>query len=381
MSALRLLVAVSILVLAFGALHGLDVSAPEADESSVAVETCESLPDYERMVSRVERIKGMELQRNVTICTEETTGGIDTRAERGQFGRLEAPELGFFGVSGVVNRRHRTSLGHTAFSPGGGPVEIFLANESVVRNVSWISYEALVAHELSHAVEIPPPSATSATIDGESAGPRTTDGLLAGRAVSNGVAMYVADVYVTRYGGYLNVSALGAGHRNWKQRVGQSTYLAGYRYSEQTNRRTVPRYNDVNSTSQLLHPDETIARSGRLPRPNLSMDSLEHVRTDRVGELFVRELFESSGVESERAAAAAAGWTNDRIDYYRADDSTVVSWRVTWQNASERTEFVETYDSVYDYERVDALGSVDCETPGRYLSASDDAVTVVRCGD
>ncbi|WP_158057760.1 hypothetical protein [Halorussus halophilus] len=97
--------------------------------------------------------------------------------------------------------------------------------------------------------------------------------------------------------------------------------------------------------------------------------------------MFLRETLRSKGVSSERAVAAADGWTNDRMDYFQTNESTVVTWRVTWQNADERAEFVETYDSVYDYERVNSLDAVSCREPGRYLTTSKKTVTVVQCGD
>ncbi|WP_135828755.1 hypothetical protein [Halorussus halobius] len=332
------------------------------------------------MAARVEEIKGTQLERNVSMCVEREEGGIDTTPNQGQFARIGEPGLSFFGLDVTPNSRVRSSLGHTSVSLNGGPVEIFLANESVVENVSWISYEGLVAHELSDASRIPAEIPDDVPRNEQATPPQTTDGLLSQQALANGVSLYVADRYVERYGGHLNVSVLDANESNWKRRVVQSAYSSGYRYSVQTNQRSIPETSTPNSTAQILHPNREIDVV-RLPeRPNLSIDSVEHVKSDRVGELFLRGTFRTNGVSAERAAAAAAGWTNDRLDHYRADNSTVVSWRVTWQNASERAEFVETYDAVYDYERVEAIREVDCGEPGRYLSASQNAVTVLQCG-
>lgn len=350
-------------------------------EESVTVETCGALPDYdfERMVSRVERIKGTQLKRNLTMCTEQRSGGIDTTPNREGFARIEKSGLSFFGLDADTNTQRRSSLGHTTFSPSGGPIEIFLANESVVESVTWISYEGLVVHELSDAIEIPPRAADRSATSRQGAMPQTTDEILARQALSNGVSLYVSDLYVEAYGGQLNVTALNVGDRNWKRQLIQSVYYSGYRYSSETDRRTIPETNRPNSTAQILHPNETVRVNGFPKRPNLSMDSLERVRTDRIGELFLRETLRSKGVSEARAAAAAGGWTNDRMDYYRANKSTVVSWRVTWQNAEEMAEFVETYDAVYDYERVNAARSVTCEERSRYLSTSEKTMTVVLC--
>lgn len=374
----------TVAVLAVGLLAGCyGVGSPDAasDGPEVTVSVCESSPDYdyERMVERVEEMKGRQLKRNLTICTEQSAGGIDTTPSR-TFARITEPGLSFFGLDATTNAGQRSSLGHTTFSPSGGPIEIFLADQTVVENVSWISYEALVAHELSDAIKVPRTVTNDATVNERESTRLTTDEILARQALANGVSMYVADLYVDQYGGHLNVSALDADERNWKRRVVQSAYAAGYRDSERTDRRTVPTAGRPNSTARILHPNETVSVTGLPPRPNLSMDSLERVRTDRIGELFLREAFESEGLSAERAAAAADGWTNDRMDYYRANGSTVLTWRVTWEDADERTEFVEAYGAVYDYRRADAFEAVDCGGAGRYLAASGNSVTVLSCG-
>lgn len=372
-------------VLAVVFLAGCQAAGPPdtaSDGPEVTVSACDSLPDYdyERMVERVEEIKGTRLERNLSICTEQSSQGIDTTPSR-QFARIGASGLSLFGLDPTTDSRKRSSLGYTEFSPSGGPVAVFLANESVVENVSsWVSYEGLVAHELSHAVELRGEVPENATANRQTTMRLTTDEILARQAVSNGVAMHVTELYVERYGGWQNVSALAGDAGNWKRQVVQSVYASGYRYAERTDRRTVPRRNRPNSTAQILHPNETVTVTELPARPDLSMDSLKHVRTDRVGELFLRETFESEGLGTERAAAAADGWANDRMDYYRANGSTVVTWRVVWESTDDRAEFLDAYDTVYDYRRVDAVQSVDCGESGRYLAPSGNAVAVVSCG-
>lgn len=362
---------------------GLYATTPEQinGERDVTIETCEALPDYnfEKIVTRVERIKGAELERNLSICVEQTTDGIDTTPNEGQFARVEEPGLSLFDLDATKHSQQRSSLGHMSFSPSGGPIEIFLANERVVQNVSWISYEGVVAHEVSDAIEVPEdiPERTASTE--RASRPQTTDEILAQQAFTNGISTYVADLYVERYGGHLNVSSLNTDYRNWKHRLVQSLYYRGYRYSEQTDQRTIPEEDRPNSTAQLLRPNETVRVTGFPSRPNLSIDSLEHYRTDRIGELFLQEVLESKGVSSERATGATDGWTNDRMDYYRTNGSTVVTWRVTWENEDEKEEFVEVYDTVYDYERVDALTSISCRESNRYLTTSENSLTVVAC--
>ena len=362
-------------------LYATDGSNRETPTRNVSVEACEELPDYdyERMLSRVEEIKRMQMRRNVTLCTERGPTGIDTTPDGDRFARVEKSGLALFGLNADANSESRSSLGHTEFSPSGGPIEIYLANESVVENVSWISYEGLVAHELSDAVEASAATARDSTANGTAAIPRTTDAILARQSLSNGVSLYVSHLYVEQYGGRLSVAGLYAGEKNWKRRIVQSVYDAGYRYSEQINQRTVPETNLPNSTAAILHPNETWRVTGTPARPNLSIAPLEHVRTDRVGELFLRATLRSKGVDPERAVVAADGWSNDRMDYYSANGTAVVTWRVQWQSADERAEFLEAYDAAYDFERVNSLRSVGCGEPGRYLSTSEETVTVVQC--
>lgn len=375
---------VAVLTLAlFAGVYATESPNSADDERSASVETCDSLPDYdyERMVERVEDIKGERLKRNLSICVERKGQGIDTTPSRSRFARIEEPGLSFFGLDADVNSKSRSSLGHMELSPSSGQIEIFLANESVVKSIPWISYEGLVTHEMSDAIEatVAVSMSSNVTANSQATAPQTTDAMLARQALSNGVSLYVSDLYVRRYGGHLNASALSATEKNWKRQVVQSVYYYGYRYAEQTDRRTVHETTTPNSTTQILHPNETRSVTGVPTRPNLSVDSLEHVRTDRIGELFVRAALRSKGVSPARAAAAADGWANDRMDYYRANGSTVVTWRVRWQNTGERAEFIGAYDEVYDYERVKTLDSVDCEKSGRYLTVSENAVTVLQC--
>lgn len=359
-------------------------SSPDTiqNEQQVSVEACEAVPDYdyEQMVSRVEQIKGKELRRNVSICTEQTSGGISTTPSRGQFASLDESGLAFFRLTTTTDSQRRSSLGHMTFSPSGGPIEIYLANQTVVGDVSWISYEALVAHELSDAIRIAGGHFGNTTVDERPTLPRTTDETLARQALANGISMYVADLYVEQHGGHLNVSALSSGERNWKRQLIQSVYASGYRYAEQTDRRTVFKTNRPNSTAQLLHPKETMNVTGFPPRPKPVMESVEHVRTDRIGELFVREVFESKGVSRKRATVAADGWTNDRMDYFRIGNETIITWRVTFRDEDDRSEFVETFDTVYDYQRVRTLQSAGCNKRDRYLATAEKSVTVLWCG-
>lgn len=359
------------------------VSSPDAveDQQNVTVNACDSLPDYdyERMVERVEEIKGMQLKRNLSICVEQSSDGIDATTDQRQFAYVEESGLSFFGLGPTANSGRRSSLGHTEMSLNGGPVRIFLANESVVEDISpWVSYEGLVAHELSHAIDDSHLRRRANDSVESVEARRTTDWLLANRAVGEGSATYVSRQYVQQYGGTVNVSKLEEDERGWKHQILVSVYSEGYRYSR-SREVTSPTRRRVNSTAKILHPARTEDPSGLPARVKLSIESPEHVRSDRVGELFIREVLRFRGLGQGRATDAAKGWANDRLDYYQGDGFTVVTWRVLWRTERDRSEFVTAYDATYNYTRANSISSISCNDPGRYLITSGKTVTVVSC--
>lgn len=348
--------------------------------SQISLTVCEDLNgyDFEQMLRRVETIKEMELERNLTICTEQTRGGIDTTSAEKRFAYLREPGLSFFELSSPTDTGKRSSIGYTTTPLDDDPIKITLASESVVKNVSWTSYEALIVHELSHAVD----NSHLNTSENESTTGKkvyqTTDWLLANQAISEGSAIHVSNTYAQKYDGALAVSELGGSNRSWKHRTLISVYSSGYRYSKSKNITSSTRHR-VNSTAQVLHPKRT-NDPGKLPaRPNLTIESLEHVRTDRVGELFLREVLYQKNESERNAITAAKGWKNDRLDIYRGDDFDVVTWRVVWQSKRDRSEFLAMYDSIYEYTEVDSLEAITCESSDRYLVTKERTVSIVLC--
>lgn len=370
-----------LLVLSAGAFISNNEGTVE-NHSQISVSACEDLDKYDfgQMLHRVEKIKGMGLGKNLTICTEQTGNGIDTTSDEKRFAYLREPGLSFFELNSPTDTEKRSSIGYTTTPLNGGPIRITLANESVVENVSWISYEALIAHELSHAIDN-----SHLRLDANESNRRvevlqTTDWLLANRAVSEGTAMYVSELYVREYGGELTVSELGKGDRNWKHRILVSVYSDGYRYSKNRDITSNTEHR-VNSTAQILHPEKTNDPSTLPARPHISIKSLEHVRTDRVGELFIREVLRFKGLDTDKATTATEGWANDRLDYYQGENFDVVTWRVAWQTNRDRSEFLAAYDATYKYTRVDSLKSITCEKSGRYLVTAEKTIIVVSCSD
>lgn len=351
----------------------------ETDSSQVSITVCERADGYhfEQALRRVENIKNAEMKRNLTVCTEQTATGIDTTSGERRFASLRSPGLSFFELESQTNTGVRTSIGYTTFSPDGGPITVRFADESVVENVSWLSYETLVAHEFSHAIDDSHLQLKDSNSTRKVEVRRTTDWLLANRAISEGSATYVSELYVEQYGGKLNVSKLGEDSRGWKHRILVSVYSEGYRYSKRTGI-TSSNGHRVNSTAAVLHP--TTEDPSQFPaKSNFSSESYEHARVDRVGELFIREMLRSKGLSSAQATYASEGWTNDRLDYYRSNSSDVVTWHVVWQTQRDRSEFVTAYNATYQYTRVNTVESITCDKPGRYLATSEKSVTVVSC--
>lgn len=371
---------VFLLLFGGGIFVGADVD-DTTDYTPHSVTVCEGLEehDFEQMVHRVGKIKDMKMARNLTVCTERSAGEVDLTSDERRFAYLRAPELAFFDLEPRTGTGKRTSLGYTTLPlDDDRPIKIVLANESVVKDATWVSYEALIAHELSHAIENSHFRHQTNVSNRQARVARTTDWLLANRALSEGTATYVSERYVQRYGGRVNVSKLGSDNRGWKHHILVSVYSEGYRYSKHT-RTTSVGMRRVNSTAEILHPKQADSANRLLSRTNVSIRSLEHVRDDRVGELFVREVFELNGLTTARARTAAEGWVNDRLDYYRGDEFEVVTWRVVWQTEDDRNEFLSAYRATYNYTKVPSVQTIDCNSPGRYLVTSQKTITVVSC--
>ena len=358
------------------------VQAPQATHSSEkTVTVCDHVDghDFERILDRVERIKRVEMSSNVSICTESSANGIGTTPVGNRFAGVEAAGLALFELNDTTDTSARTSLGHISFVPGGNHVEVTLANERVVENVSWISHEALVAHELSDAIYASSLSASANESNEQPRVRRTTDYLLAKQAFTNGISMYVADIYVQKYGGHLNVTSLRDGDSNWKLQVVESLYYWGYRYASQQDVRNHTTGEKITKTAQLLHPADSFSDASTPERPSLGMRNVQHVRTDSVGELFILNVFRVKGVQPRTAVRAADGWVADRMDYYRRNGTEFVTWRTVWKDRAERDEFLSAYERAYDFTEVDSVRAVDCNAPGRYLDTNRNDVTIVQC--
>lgn len=94
----------------------------------------------------------------------------------------------------------------------------------------------------------------------------------------------------------------------------------------------------------------------------------EEVDATPVGQATISIMLEHFGVASNEARAAADGWGGDRVVVAEGPDGEfAVAWTLTWDAASDATEFVDAYESVVG--ALDFPASVTELPDGRVLVA------------
>lgn len=101
------------------------------------------------------------------------------------------------------------------------------------------------------------------------------------------------------------------------------------------------------STEQVLHPEKYDRREAPLPvsLPDLSVVAGEgwtHLRTNTLGELYLRVLIEQYG-DAETARAAASGWGGDRWQVLTRGAETALVLRTVWDTEADAREFLSAY--------------------------------------
>lgn len=251
--------------------------------------------------------------------------------------------------------------------------------------------EAVLVHEYAHAVLIADERYGSALA--ELPAGSSLDRRRAHQAMTEGSAVFVADAYADRHLPKLNETGETMSEYRRSSELSRfvgSPYLFGGRHFERrldspANVTQVYR-NPPDTTEQLLHPSVVDSE----PPRNLSVTAtqsgnLSLARGDTLGEAFVRDLL-GAHVPEPRAAAAAAGWGNDRAftlwDMGSNGSARNYLWVSRWDDARNATEFERTFA---DY--MDARGERLAD--GRWATedyqfglqrASDETVVVVVGG-
>lgn len=243
--------------------------------------------------------------------------------------------------------------------------------------------ERVLAHEYAHLVQY---RTTMLPWRGRLDQPRlTTDRLKTRRSLVEGGAVFVADAYTERYLDIRSNSAYARGlYRN-----GSATYrsaLAPYVFGDQYVEHRIDDPSNL-SAAYENHPQTTeqvIHNYSRDAEPPASLavtasagsDDWAYLGNNTLGELTTRTALDTE-LGRERAAAAAAGWGDDRLIIYRhATDKRRYGWAwvMRWDNASEADE-LEAALSVYaDARHADSRRSFRVE-------AVDDRTVALVFGD
>ncbi|MBX0286222.1 hypothetical protein EGH22_07775 [Halomicroarcula sp. F28] len=214
--------------------------------------------------------------------------------------------------------------------------------------------ERVLAHEYAHLVQY---RTTMLPWQGRLNPPRlTTDEFNARRSLVEGGAVFVADAYTEQYlAVQTNTAFAREQYRNGSatHRLVLAPYVFGSQYVD--SRIDDPANLSAAYESYPRTTEQVIHNYSRAEEPpaNLTVratgsDVWEHRGNNTLGEMTTRAALDTE-LDRERAAAAAAGWGNDRLVVY--EHATNESrygwvWVMRWDNASETDEL---RDALLDY--------------------------------
>lgn len=336
--------------------------------------------DLELIVHRVDELRGGNDQIHRIVIhvggmEDHSTSAVSTG---GSFVNIGPQALSLVGFRGQSSDSDLQTLAVTSMRPGSRNVSIYLPTLSRLATLDGPSYEFVLAHELGH---IPLRSREVRGQDRNVTRQITTDYILARRAISEGVATRVGVRYTERYGGSVDPSVFQPDDDGWRSRALSAVYFEGYRYASSETLNSTADAIEVNSTAAVLHPNESISVAERPEEPfgERFHRQYERVFSDRVGELLIRELLVSRGIDRQTAATAAAGWRNGRLDRYVGGGRTVTAWTTVWENQTERRAFLDAYREAVTVESVEQFDTERCGSDTRYVVIQDERVVVFRC--
>jgi hypothetical protein len=348
-------------------------------------------PDYDpaEVLRRVETLRGLSATENVTLHEyDEAESGTHDVQDR--FGAIRPAGARTLQLYSNASTDRRQPLGYTVDRDS---VHVYLMNASDVAQYG-VSQEAVLAHELVHALQFQHDLLTPSRTDFRSQFQRwTTDARLVTTALVEGDAMWVTEQYLDRHDrGNYSVADYNRtlARAAWPHSVAGLPYYYGYRYYEATGsspeERTATLAQPPNVTAELLHPDASIAPAPLPDAPDINdADKLKQYHTDTVGELVVRHAFRMNGLSFARSADLAEGLANDRMYYYVAEAARgpTTHWVTVWENASEAREFAGGWRALLRENGAESVGDTlhvpaSDEASGLYyvIEQDDDAVRV-----
>lgn len=202
--------------------------------------------------------------------------------------------------------------------------------------------EGVLAHEFAHSILLR--AAPEQPVG-------SPDASFAGKATVEGAAEYVQAAYERRYLGRAP-SPIDSLPRNPEAAYFLGRYHYGYKYFQarvdDPSEVAAVHADPPNTSEQVLHgyaPAEEPPREFRVSaaRDHLSSDAAwRYAGSDRLGEITLL-LTLRTRLSTERAAAGAAGWGNDRLVTFEGDDRRGFAWVVRWDDAANATEFAEAF--------------------------------------
>jgi hypothetical protein len=323
-----------------------------ATDEAVEIETDGFDPEYDpaTVLNRVELLRGLSATQGITLHEYDAEEGppYDVRDTFGAIRPVGAQTLQLY--SNATTER-RQPLGYTVERQAA--VHVYLLNESDLAE-HGVSQEAVLAHEFVHALQFQHDLLTPSRRQFQSEFDRwTTDTRLVTTAIVEGDAMWVTEQYLGRYGdGDYSVGEYNRtlSRAAWPHSVAGTPYYYGYEFYESAGSSPADRSAAIegppNSTDELLHPGERVERAPLPASPEIpDAEKLTRFHTDTVGELVVRHALRMNGLSYARAADAADGWANDRMDYYAAAGAAgpATHWVTAWESETEAREFVAAW--------------------------------------
>jgi hypothetical protein len=145
------------------------------------------------------------------------------------------------------------------------------------------------------------------------------------------------------------------------------------------------------SSEQVLHPEKYLA--GESPREveadaeGFADEGWRLTATTPLGEVGVRGLL-MTGVQTEEARRAAAGWGGDRSFLFEREGHTpLFVWKSVWDTARDAQEFFRAYNAVLGQRAAPGAPPGESERVWREgglvtrVRVEGEAVTVVRCSE
>lgn len=359
----------------------LGTTGPKADQSALDTQT--PSPESNTLLvneSRVyDRVASL-LDSNVSQPSLEIVDA--TRLGASQY-RLQEP------FSRVLLGVNDTTFHPAAYyNPDAHKVVVVRPDGRPANATNESQLKLTLAHEYAHAITLTENryrQAMTNSVVGD-----TTDTLQIRRAMREGTAVYVSEVYADRY--LENTSEVRQLSREYRRsrpllRYVLGPYVFGARYFNQTldSPANLPEAyrHPPKTTEQLIH---AYNGSAELPTPlNVTVETGNGSATgerDTLGELFTRSML-GGHLNESRAAHAAAGWGNDNLvtvwnyDANESNQRTYV-WTIRWDDRRNATEFTRAFEEYMD-RRGHSVGERTWDTGDRQFRlerVSDETVVV-----